>query len=289
MKGDDMSMTIPVTWDDEGDDKKSWGDLIEETKPIVSAPKSWAGVLQTPAKAPAKKLVMIGRSVKKFEYNPENPNIFIYSTFLCKGNHIKARVEKAFVAAGHPEAKVLDIRVKDRSKDHWNGFILMNKKIYAEMLFNGDVQVIVQSPEGEKRLELMDADPVEPTATQFVDRLYLWQLPMTKATDVEESIKALIEPWVEIVKVQVLLDNMRKCRGSAVVFLTCQEDVAKCVQLMNWRNFMGKDIRASFCNLPNKQSGEDKDWTKKKPTGDKSWSPRNEPTKDWTRRKGPGS
>lgn len=211
----------------------------------------------------------------------EAPVLWLKKIFSIPKEELIATTEKAFVDAGMEGVKVVELyTTTNRTKDH--AYMLLNSNHASKLLLDGTVSVIVNADfEKDKNKDTAEnheesgsdeegggdedngkkneislwfdkADHLEPRENQDPFTLYIWQLPDNRpAAQIAVEIRNKIGKWCPIIDIDVPADRTGRgfCAGYAKVHTEYEFDTQKCVYLLNFSFFLGREIRAGFCNV----------------------------------------
>lgn len=175
--------------------------------------------------------------------------LWIQKVFGCSRETIINGIVKAFEEVDMT-VKVTRLYISTmKGKDH--AYLLLDSVEATQMLYQGDIEVILTSPEGtEVSVWFQTADRKAPKEKQDPYSVFFWNLPMKNREEVEEELSEQIFDIVECEYITVNADPYGKgnCSGTAKVGVSRMIDARKLIYMFNFAEFMGQDIRAAFCN-----------------------------------------
>jgi hypothetical protein len=204
----------------------------------------------------------------------EAPVIWLKKMFKLSESTVKEAILTTFRNADLHSVAIADMfTTASEVRDH--AYIILNSSKASKLLTDGTLSVVVTIPkrkvarhdsgdESDEAEQNDDADTPQtedivlwfekgnhlwPASHQDAFTLYVWQLPTNiKGSVVEAALRKQIGLYCPAIDVTVDENDDGLCSGWAKAFFHYEFDTQKCVYMLNFRPFLGTEIRASFCN-----------------------------------------
>lgn len=200
------------------------------------------------------------------------PVIWLKKMFRLPEETIKNAILTTFRNAGQHSVAIVDMFIS-RSEVRDHSYFILNSAKASKLIIDGTLSVVVTIPKRKPVLQDEDSDQEQPADEedklttediilwfekgnhltpaphQDAFTLYLWQLPKDlRGSLVEGALREKITLYCPIIDIMVDEDEDGLCTGWAKIHLNYEFDTQKCVYMLNYRQFLGVEIRASFSN-----------------------------------------